>query len=106
MVTVTFEPCFTLSGSGLNLKFWMAMLSLPPLAAVLVGPPVVVPVPEDAVVLVLDEDLLPDEPQPAMPNVRMATATRRAGRETVDTSTSGHPGGRTASNTSCCGDRR
>src|SRR5437588_10176322 len=105
MATVTLEPCFTLSGSGLNLKFWIVMLSLPPVAAVLVGPAAVVPLPAGAVVLVLDDDLLPDEPQPTAPRARTATAVTSAGRKILDTGTSEHPARRTAPNTSCCGDR-
>src|SRR5947209_7491128 len=104
MATVTFDPCLTLNGSGLNLKFWMVMLSLAPAAVVVAGPPPVVAGDDGALVVV--DDLLPDEPHPTAPRASTATATTRAGRETVDTGTSGHPAGRTASNTSCCGDRR
>jgi hypothetical protein len=106
MATVTFAPCFTASGSGLNLKFWMVMLSVAPVGAVLVAPEAVVAEAAAAVVLVLDADLLPDEPQPAAPKASTARTTISAGRVTLGTATSGHPAGRTASNTSCCGDRR
>src|SRR5437763_8874487 len=105
MATVTLDPWFTLSGSGLNLKFWMVMLSLPPLAAVFVGPAAVVPLAAGDVVLVVDDDFLSDDPQPAAPSVKTATAMTSAGRKTLDTGTSEHPARHMAPNTSCCGDR-
>src|SRR5438270_3938283 len=63
----------------------MVTLSAPAAANVVLGPPAVVLADEDTVVLVFEDDLLPDEPHATPPRATAATATSRAGRETTDT---------------------